>query len=180
MITVATFDILPTDEIFPTFFPQLPEDNPFNDKFDRLGVGSSFLVMNMGTMLIIFTFYAILYALYPCFKFIKDEAKCAKKLEKSTRSMLFWNHTIIFLYEGYLDILLSGAVNLYFLREGTFTWDSWSLFITNVLSFFLVACCAFLLFFVLFYIWPRFDKLKSKKIKRKFQPAYEMLNLRHG
>ena len=180
MITIATFDVLPTDDVFPSIFPELPEDNPFNDKFDRLQIGSSFLVMNMGTMLLIFTFYSVLYAIYPCVKFIKNEAKCAKKLEKKIRNMIFWNHTIIFFYEGYLDILISSSINLYFLNEGIFTWDTPSLFITNLLSIFLIMSCGFLFIFVVFYLWPRFDQLKDKSIKSKFEPAYEMLNLRHG
>jgi len=36
MINVATFDILPTDDIFLEFFPNLPEDDPYTEKFDRL------------------------------------------------------------------------------------------------------------------------------------------------
>lgn len=65
MISVATFDILPTDDIYPSFFPDLPEDNPFTEKFDRMNIGSRFLIMNMGTVLLIFAFYVILFLMYP-------------------------------------------------------------------------------------------------------------------
>ena len=94
--------------------------------------------------------------------------------------MLFWNHTILFVQEGFLDILLAGTVNLYFINEGTLKWDSGSLVVTNLLSMFLVASCGLLFLVMVVYLWPRFDKLKSKSIKRKFHPIYEMLNLRHG
>ena len=157
MITVATFDVLPTDDVFPSIFPELPEDNPFNDKFDRLQIGSSFLVMNMGTMLLIFTFYAMLYAIYPCVKLIRNRAKCAKRLEKKISKMIFWNHTIVFLYEGYFDILISSSINLSFLKDGVFTWDRPSLFITNFLSIFLIISCGLLFIFLVLYLWPRFD-----------------------
>ena len=72
MISVATFDIIPTDDIFPNFFPDLPDENPFTDKFDRLNVGSRFLIMNMGTMLIIFGFYVLLFIVYPCFHALRN------------------------------------------------------------------------------------------------------------
>jgi len=116
MISVATFDILPTDDIFPTFFPSLPEDDAFSEKFDRLQIGSRYLVMNMGTMLMIFCFYLSLYFVYPCVKFCRNDAKCASKLTKKLKGMIFWNHSILFLQEGLFDILLAGAVNLFFLH----------------------------------------------------------------
>ena len=37
MITVATFDILPTDDIFPVFFPELDQEEPFSEKFENMG-----------------------------------------------------------------------------------------------------------------------------------------------
>ena len=55
-----------------------------------------------------------------------------------------------------------------------------SLVVTNLLSIFFVSCCGILFLVIVGYLWPRFDRLKSKTIKRKFHPAYEMLNLRHG
>ena len=64
MIAVATFDILPTDDFFPDIFTGLPEEDAFNDKFDRLNYGSVFCIMNLGTILIVFVFYLLLYLLY--------------------------------------------------------------------------------------------------------------------
>ena len=40
MITVATFNILPTDDMFPSVFPDLTEEEPFSDKFERLDYGN--------------------------------------------------------------------------------------------------------------------------------------------
>ena len=103
MISIATFDFLPTDDFYPSFFPELPElDIPYFkssedfERFDRMQIGSRFLVMNLGTMLIIFCFYLLLFIVYPCFNVIKNDSKCGRKYEKKIRSMIFWNHTIIF------------------------------------------------------------------------------------
>lgn len=93
--------------------------------------------------------------------------------------MLFWSHPILFIQEGYLDILIVATINLIFIKDGL-DWNSPSLLITNILSFFMLLCCTFLFFFVLLYLWPRFDQLRLKNMKKKFHPVYEMLNLRHG
>ena len=180
MISVATFDLLPTDLILPELFTNLPEDDPFTDKFDRLGIGSRFLVMNMGTMLLIFMFYIILYFIYPCVRFFRHDIKCCKKTAKKLKPMLFWNHSILFLLEGYLDILIAAFINLVFLRNGEFDWSSWSVVVTNFLCIFLLLCCAFLFIFTTVYLWPRFGKLNKSKFKDRFLPIYEMINLRHG
>ena len=113
MITVASFDILPTDEIFPILFPALPPiDSPYDDLFERLQIASRYTVMNMGTMLLILTFYLLMYFLYPIFAFIKNDSRCGARMEAKLRPILFWNHSITFIYEGYLDMLIAGSINV--------------------------------------------------------------------
>ena len=136
--------------------------------------------MNMGTMLIILTFYLILYTIYPCVRFLKDEISCCKKMEKVTSNMLFWNHAILFLQEGFLDILIAAAINITYFGYGSFEFDDWSLVLSNFLCIFLSLCCTILFFFVTFYLWPRFNLLNKKRFKKKFGAVYEMLQLRHG
>ena len=94
--------------------------------------------------------------------------------------MLFFNHIIIFMQEGYLDFLLSGSVSLVFIFNGELSWDSLSLVVSNLLSFAMIISCVTLFALINFHLWPNFDLLKAKKFKDKFWPAYEMLNLRHG
>ena len=100
MIAVATFDILPTDDLFPEIFTQLPEEDAYTDKFDRLNYGSVFCIMNLGTMLVIFLTYLLLYLIYALVTFV-GKALCCKKRANRLRSylsaMLFWNHAIVFL-----------------------------------------------------------------------------------
>ena len=49
-----------------------------------------------------------------------------------------------------------------------------------MLSILVVAICLFLTGFTTCYLWPKFNKLKTKAIKKKYHPVYEMINLRHG
>ena len=112
MIVVATFDFLPTDDFFPWFFPNLPTDDAYTDKFERLDYGHSFLLFNMGTMLIIFFYHVLCYFLYRPLKFLSNDAKWANKLLKQwIIPTCFWNGTILFIQEAYLDLLICGFIN---------------------------------------------------------------------
>ena len=55
MITVATFEILPIEDVYPLFMT-FPREGSFNDRFERLDYGSYYVVMNMGTLGIFFVF----------------------------------------------------------------------------------------------------------------------------
>lgn len=134
----------------------------------------------MGTMLIILTVYVALYLAFPIFKFIKNDSKCGKRQYKKLRPVLFWTHAILFVQEGFMDILIASAVNLFYINEGELKWETWSLAFTNTLSIFMVACCGILVIFILGYLLPRFDNLSDKTYEYKYFPAYEMLNLKNG
>ena len=97
MITVATFDILPTDDMFPLVLSEFPDEDAYTDKFDRLNYGSIFCVMNMGTMLIIFLVYMSLYTFYAILSLLGLVFKKARKMKKKLAKSLFWNHAIVFL-----------------------------------------------------------------------------------
>ena len=64
MIPIATFEIIPTDKIYPLLLPGLPETDAFSLKFERLGFEWQFTVMNMGMLLIGLIWFGLLYLLY--------------------------------------------------------------------------------------------------------------------
>ena len=97
MITVATFDILPTDDFYPYFFPSLPERDAFSDKFDRLEYGSYYIIMNMGTMLLVFFWYLLMFMIYPVADFLKNDANWARRVYNKLRPILIWNGSILFI-----------------------------------------------------------------------------------
>ena len=97
MITVATFDILPTDEIFPKIFPNLKDDEPFSDKFGRIGFNTHYIIINMGTMFLIFCFNSILLLMYLPLKMLGKSFICARKLARNIESVMFFRWQIIFI-----------------------------------------------------------------------------------
>ena len=53
MILISTYEFLPTQDIFPLFM-DLPERDPFNEKFDRLDYGSFYSTMILGCVFLVF------------------------------------------------------------------------------------------------------------------------------
>ena len=58
MADVATFELLPTDDWFPTIF-SLPEGKPLNDRFALLDLNTHWFLMNMGCLYFIFLYLFI-------------------------------------------------------------------------------------------------------------------------
>ena len=118
--------------------------------------------MNMGPMLVILTFFLLLYLIYPLFYFIKKDSRCGSRVEAKLRPILFWNHIITFIYEGYFDMLIAGSINVLLLENGNFSmeWRTGSEICSNVLSFVILAICGALFFFVTFHLWPKFSQLR--------------------
>ena len=52
LIKLSTYEFLPTQEIFPLFM-DLPEREPFNEKFVRLDYGYFYITMNLGFVFLI-------------------------------------------------------------------------------------------------------------------------------
>lgn len=118
MVNIATFDIIPKDDWYPVWF-SLPIDEPRNDRFADLGLGSHFFVMNFGTLFLALLFLKIQTILYIIVK------KCCKK-EGYTESAIFWrkiekklgddlylNSYIRFIYTSYIEIVFAVGLNCY-------------------------------------------------------------------
>ena len=82
MIPIATFDFLPTDDFYPLIFDTLPERDSFSEEFDRLEYGSYYILMNLGTMLIIFFVTVAFYVVYPAINLLTNLNNCTRWLQK--------------------------------------------------------------------------------------------------
>ena len=182
MITVAIFDILPTDDMYPEVFTQLPEDvDPYSEKFDRLDFGSPFIVMNLGTLFIIFLAYLLLYLVYPITVLLgKFNIFCSKRA-KCIEKMIFWNHVIVFLQEAFLEIMISSILNFIYIRDAEAPWENWNLIFTNVVAFILTTAISVLVLFTIFCLWPaKLKYLRNMKSKARFGQIYSMVRVRRS
>ena len=191
MIVVATFDFLPTDEWYPHFFPNIPVGVPFTNKFDRIGYSHNVLLFNMGTLLIFFFYHIFCYLVAWPIYFLHTEAKWANKLLHSwIIPTCFWNGTILFVQEAYIELLLSSLVNITLLLED---WSTWDLIFTNVLSILVLIGCLMLPVFIVVFIWPNYapyeeikvgeerliaNKLTEPEWYDKYSAIYDMIDLK--
>ena len=97
MITVASFDIMPSDVLLPAIFPDLDEENPFSDKFERLGFETQYIIMNMGTMFFVFCINSILLILYVPLKVCGTCSRLPFVLARKISRVMFWRWQIIFI-----------------------------------------------------------------------------------
>ena len=77
MIVIGTFDYLDTDSIFPIFLPGIEESEPYSPKFDRVGLSHTYLVMNLGSLFIVFIINVIMYMVYIPIKCKAPKSQCA-------------------------------------------------------------------------------------------------------
>lgn len=155
MITIATFDILPTDKFFPYFFPLPEEDEPLNERFDYLGFRSTYFVGNFGSALIGLLILMLMYITYPVlFCCGRNPAlKWCKRKAESIRNDLFWNGTLLFVIEAYLDILTCCLINIASLSK---PMSSFGVALSAVLSIMLVIFCIAIPILTVVYLRPRF------------------------
>lgn len=97
MMTVATFEILPSDEILPGMFPNLTEEVPFSTKFERLGYETQYIIMNMGTMFLVFLLNFFLLVIYLPLKALSYCSRFASLLARKISRVLFFRWPIIFI-----------------------------------------------------------------------------------
>ena len=90
MITVASFDIMPSDIILPEMFPKLDQENPFSDKFERLGFETQYVTMNLGTMFFVFCMNSFLLAIYVPLKLLGLKCKPPRVFAKKIRRVMFF------------------------------------------------------------------------------------------
>ena len=173
MITVATFDILPTDLFYPTLFPLPEDDHAYNDKFNDLGFGSTYFVGNFGSALLGVLWVLICYMIYPIASCC-TKSKCCVRYAKNLRGSLFWNGSILLIQEAYLDIMICCLINI---REITIKVDTIGGALSIFLSVLLLICCISLPIFTIVYIRPRYNELREPHLKDRFESIYEMIDL---
>ena len=182
MIRVVNFDFLPSQSIL-SHFITLPEKEPWNDQFARLGnYGNTYLIMSLGTLSIFFFGHCLLLLAYfpaellggttalPCNMQTK-----MRSWRESIKSKLFWNQTIMFIQEAYFIIVISGLVNLFHFEEAWFAENTW-VGISN--SFTAVFLCAAVVLppFALFYLGPRYYQLQETNLVNKYAGVYQILD----
>ena len=145
LIDVATFDLIPT-EIVDELLWYFPEAESFTPSFEMVGIEATIILQNGGLifyMIMINLFFGILHFLLIPTIYL---GTCFQKLVAKLKNYLYFNGSIRFYMEVFLDMVLAASLNLH-----TVEWDSPfpSVKISNYLSIALLALICILPFFVI-------------------------------
>jgi len=131
MISMASFDLFYTDDWFPLIF-SFTDDAPHSDGFEAANMESTYTIMNLGTLFVIFLFGLLQYVLYAIAKMLQKccscrENSCTKKLKRD----LFWGLPMNFIYQSYFEVAFALLLNY----ERSIDWDTPSCFLNNAVFF---------------------------------------------
>mmetsp|Transcript_26104 Transcript_26104/g.34906 ORF Transcript_26104/g.34906 Transcript_26104/m.34906 type:complete len:154 (-) Transcript_26104:1104-1565(-) len=111
LITIATFDAFPTELVYEATIEPPEDDEQALEKFENIGFEANFMILNLGTLFLIFIILLIL----PCFLFFTKPCKnCTKGFKKKHKGMsksVKGNAYIRFILEGGLDIAICASLN---------------------------------------------------------------------
>ena len=169
MITIASFDYLPTSKFYPQVFKTPPVD-PYSDKFDRVGISDRFIVMNIGTLAIFIIWQIVLYPIYGVAYAFRNRLKCMNAIKNRLQNNLFWNGTILLVQEAYLNICICGFINI--MAFTGYSWLNAGVVFCNILTVLLLVGVIILPIFVVVYLRPRFSLLRRESLKEKFGSMY--------
>lgn len=176
LLNVASFDVFPTDDFFDWIF-NFKASEPVTARFGALGYETKFFVKNMGTLFIVGVIFVLLLITIPCLKGMNAIVYCSsnERVTDWLQSQLCWNTILRFLIESYILIAISSFINL---TELTFS-DSGSR-ASTIGAIVGMVVILLLPFFILYYMFRKFDKLKNKKVISKYGAMYEGLDLDKG
>jgi hypothetical protein len=101
---ITTFDLLPTDKVYPVIFA-FPEATNLNDSFADFDFGR-FFIMNMGSLFIVMIVTLVQFPIYYCAK-----ACGCKKVENFYKESQFWTTPIDVIVGSYIEIAFGCLIN---------------------------------------------------------------------
>jgi len=172
LMSIAAFELFDTKPYLDSALSLAPTE-PVNSNFEAAGLESIYLLHNMGTLLMGFTFFVLSAA----FSFLCRQCSNEKTNDFGERlhQKLFWGSFINLVVESYSMLAISCMINLKNLR-----WDAFN---TVTMSLLAIVVSLLLLAFPLYYAWlmtAKFDELTFKSMHKKHGAFYEELELRNG
>ena len=142
LVTIANFDIIPTDAVFDLIFVW-PEEDPFNQSFESFGLESYYAIANLGTVFAVVIVYLILMIIQFTAWVFASKMRRAKKVSEKLSNFLYWGGIIRLLMEGFLEMIIATMLNV---RRNN--WDmTYSLLLSNIFSWLMT------LILTLFPVW---------------------------
>ena len=108
---VAAFDFYETGEILDELL-DIESTEPFNVNFEELGMESTYVLNNLGTLILFYITYPVLLLLYPVFYIFRKCSRCCKDIKKRLKIKLFYSMLIVGILESYAVLALCCIIGL--------------------------------------------------------------------
>ena len=109
LMTIASFDLIPIDNYVDKHVQMTPRD-PININFEAVGFESMYVLINLGSLLILFVLFPALAFLEIIMRFIP--IRNTQKVAKFLRKKLYWNTSIRLFKESYAIALMCALINM--------------------------------------------------------------------
>mmetsp|Transcript_22704 Transcript_22704/g.16085 ORF Transcript_22704/g.16085 Transcript_22704/m.16085 type:complete len:205 (+) Transcript_22704:27-641(+) len=173
LISVATFDIVTSDQAFGWLFTFPPEE-PYTINFDSVGYSSRYTIQNMNTsfvMLVVFlVIIAIMILMIPC-KFYNERID---RVFLGILNWCFWNPVLRFLIESCLEVSIALFINFKDHRHEV----SASIKANNLFSFTLACLLGALPLFIMIFYSLKTDEFENKGFEHKWGAVYDGMVLK--
>lgn len=116
LITIATFDVMPSDEVFELTI-DAPEDEQEDEKFQDVDFESNYMILNMGTMFLMFIVLLIIPCILLCSRPCRSCSRWLNKKHGAMSESMKGNSWIRFVMEGSLDISICASLNYIYLGD---------------------------------------------------------------
>lgn len=176
LITIVTFEVVPAEKILEALF-QIPHDEQENEKFVDVGFEGNYMILNLGTMFLIFMITlampALLFCSKPC---INGRASLRKKHAKCNKSFK-GNVFIRFFLESCLDIAICGNLNLIYIWQNDIglKWGTVFEFVNNVAFIIMCIAIAIMPIWTLVFYCRNFRKWQEEEFEEKYGAVFEGL-----
>ena len=131
---------------------------PFNDNFNELGLGTRYMLNNLGTLLIFFLVYPTLVIFYRFIFLFRNCCLCCKRIQLKLKRDLFYGMILTGIIESYATLALCCLVSFYTLR-----WDSYGQIIQSASCFIFAAIVVYMPIFIYRIFTNNFESLSGEK-----------------
>ena len=109
--SIAAFDIFETGEYIEEYL-DIESAEPFNANFEELGMESTYMLNNLGTLALFYIAYPVLLVLYPVIYIFRNCCLCCRNIKSKMKSKLFYNMLIVGVMESYAVLALCCIIGL--------------------------------------------------------------------
>lgn len=175
LLQIASFDFVNV-EPWTNYILQLEPTGALNEKFDDLGMGSTYFFNNLGSFGLIFLAYLIAVLCLPCLRLA-----CCRKIsfvrnhKKEFKNRLKWGYLISTIRESASLIAICALINIKAIK-----WDFVGDYVHNSIAIGFMLLISVFPLYSIWYVRSNFHARDGKRMLARFGGWYEDLDLRKG